>query len=176
MKSIETSKNMNRKQKQVLFIDLDDTLIMTVSGNTFPTDVTDFKIKKEVLDKIVDFFPNLYYVEIVSNQGGIPRFVDENDFKAKIKAIESFMQAYLRNHTARNIFVNSMFATSETDEDYRKPNIGMLTSYSAWDKNKLVMIGDASGKDGDFSDSDLKCAKNFNIDYIDIRDFLAMEK
>ena len=67
-------------KKKVLFIDLDDTIITTISGNTFPTDVTDFKIRKEVLDKIVDAFPTLYYVEIVSNQGGIPQFVDEQDF------------------------------------------------------------------------------------------------
>lgn len=33
-------------KKKVLFIDLDDTIITTISGNTFPTDVTDFKIRK----------------------------------------------------------------------------------------------------------------------------------
>ena len=55
-------------KKKVLFIDLDDTIITTISGNTFPTDVTDFKIRKEVLDKIVDAFPTLYYVEIISTK------------------------------------------------------------------------------------------------------------
>lgn len=166
---------INRKKKQVLFIDLDDTLIKTVSGATFPIDAADFKIRAEVLDKIAYLFPNLYYVEIVSNQGGIPRYVDEKDFQAKLKAIESFVQAYLRNHTLRNIFCNSTYCSSKMDDDFRKPNTGMLTSYSAWDKDKLLMIGDASGKEGDFSDSDLKCAKNFGIDYIDVRDFLEME-
>lgn len=34
------------------------------------------------------------------------------------------------------------------------------------------MIGDASGKPGDFSDK--KCAENFGIDYIDVRDFLEL--
>lgn len=165
---------MNTKQKQVLFIDLDDTIIKTVSGRTFPVDITDFEIRKEVLDKIVDVFPNLYYVEIVSNQGGIPKFVDECDFSAKIKAVEYFMQAYLRNHMTRNIFVNSTYCPSTMREEFRKPNIGMLSSYSSWDKDKLVMIGDASGKEGDFSDSDKRCAKNFEIDYIDVRDFLEM--
>ena len=164
--------DMDRKQKQVLFIDLDDTITKTISGKIFPTDVTDFKIRREVLDKIADAFPNLYYVEIVSNQAGIPRFVDEDDFKVKIKTIESFMQGYLRNHTMRNIFVNSAYCPSTREEIFRKPNIGMLVSYSAWKKEKLVMIGDASGKEGDFSDSDKKCAENFGIDYIDVDDFL----
>lgn len=165
---------MNARQKQVLFIDLDGTIIETVSGKTFPTDVTDFKIRKEILDKIVDAFPSLYYVEIVSNQGGIPDFVDEQDFVAKMRAIECFVQAYLRNHSTRNIFVNSAYCPSTRDAGFRKPNIGMLSSYSAWDKSKLVMIGDASGREGDFSDSDKMCARNFGIDYIDVRDFLEM--
>ena len=161
-------------KKKVLFIDLDDTIITTISGNTFPTDVTDFKIRKEVLDKIVEVFPTLYYVEIVSNQGGIPQFVDEQDFIGKIKAIESFMQKYLRNHTGRNIFVNSLYCPSNAEICMRKPNTGMLESYSSWEKSELIMIGDASGKEGDFSDSDKQCAENFGIEYIDIEDFLKM--
>jgi hypothetical protein len=36
------------------------------------------------------------------------------------------------------------------------------------------MIGDASGKSGDFSDSDRRCASRFFIDYIDVRDFLKL--
>lgn len=39
-------------------------------------------------------------------------------------------------------------------------------------KSQMIMIGDASGKPGDFSDSDKKCADNFGIDYLDIEDFL----
>lgn len=39
-------------------------------------------------------------------------------------------------------------------------------------KSSMIMIGDASGKPGDFSDSDKKCAENFGIDYIDVEDFL----
>ena len=41
-------------------------------------------------------------------------------------------------------------------------------------KDKILMIGDASGKKGDFSDSDKKCAENFGIDYIDVKDFLEL--
>ena len=165
---------MNFNEKQVLFIDLDGTLINTVSGKTFPVDVTDFKIRKKVLDKIVETFPNLCYIEIVSNQGGIPQFVDEADFKGKIRAIEGFVQNYMRNHTQRNVFVVSQYCTSESDENMRKPNVGMLLSYSSWSKSKLMMIGDASGKEGDFSDSDKICAINFGIDYIDVEDFLNL--
>ena len=39
------------------------------------------------------------------------------------------------------------------------------------DKRNMLMIGDASGKEGQFSDSDKKCAENFGIDYMDVADF-----
>ena len=35
-----------------------------------------------------------------------------------------------------------------------------------------LMIGDASGKEGQFSDSDKKTAENFGIDYMDVEDFI----
>lgn len=57
--------------KKVLFIDLDGTLIKTISGKTFPEDITDFRIQLPVLDKIKETFPNLSYFFIVTNQGGI---------------------------------------------------------------------------------------------------------
>ena len=63
--------------KTVLFIDLDGTLIKTASGRTFPEDCTDFVIRKEVLDKIARRMPNLFWVGIVTNQGGIPQFVSK---------------------------------------------------------------------------------------------------
>lgn len=35
---------MDYKNKKVLFIDLDSTLIKTISGKTFPEDITDFRV------------------------------------------------------------------------------------------------------------------------------------
>ena len=39
-------------------------------------------------------------------------------------------------------------------------------------KSISLMIGDASGKEGQFSDSDKKTAENFGIDYMDVEDFI----
>lgn len=39
------------ENKKVLFIDLDSTLIKTVSGKTFPEDITDFRVQLPVLNK-----------------------------------------------------------------------------------------------------------------------------
>lgn len=42
------------------------------------------------------------------------------------------------------------------------------------DREDCLMIGDASGKEGDFSDSDKKCAENAEIEYMDVYDFIKL--
>lgn len=167
--------------KKVLFIDLDSTLIKTISGKTFPEDITDFRIQLPVLDKIVEKLPNLEYFYIVTNQGGIEKkYVDEDEFIDKITAILTFCSGYLSDKLDKaNIFTSYEYCPSENKKDfYRKPNTGMLEilkeDCKECSKDSMLMIGDASGKPGDFSDSDKKCAENFGIDYIDVRDFLEL--
>lgn len=170
--------------KTVLFLDLDDTIIKTISGETFAKDVTDFQIKKDFLDKVRVSMPNLHIVCIVSNQGGIPRYCSEHDFNAKLAAVRTFMEYYLNdNHNDIFIDVFSYYCASEDKTNpMRKPNPGMLEKFYAENlryaapiiKNKanMLMVGDASGKEGQFSNSDKECAENFGIDYLDVEDFL----
>lgn len=82
---------INFETKKVLFIDLDSTLIKTISGKTFPEDITDFRIQLPVLNKVIEKFPNLEYFFIVTNQGGIGKFITEDDFKTKIASICRFL-------------------------------------------------------------------------------------
>lgn len=72
----------------------------------------------------------------------------------------------------------------------RKPNTGMIDQYMDYIKfindnvdegNKIIydtimMIGDASGKEGQFSDSDKKTAENFGCEYMDVDDFVDKYK
>ena len=44
------------------------------------------------------------------------------------------------------------------------------------DKDEMLMIGNASGKQGQFSDSDKKTAENYGIDYMDIDDFVQLKR
>ena len=87
---------INFETKKVLFIDLDSTLIKTISGKTFPEDITDFRIQLPVLDKITEKLPNLNSFFIVTNQSGIGRFVTEDAFIAKLKSIDTFCNNYLK--------------------------------------------------------------------------------
>lgn len=165
--------------KKVLFIDLDSTLIKTISGKTFPEDITDFRIQLPVLNKIIEKIPNLTYFFIVTNQGGIGKFTTEDDFQTKLFSIEHFCDMYFRDRT-KIYYCSDIDYCASLDKDChaRKPNTGMLegliNDYNIESKEDCIMIGDASGKPGDFSDSDKKCAENFGIDYIDVRDFLEL--
>ena len=162
---------MDINKKKVLLIDLDGTLIKPVEGKIFPKDITDFRIRKDVADRIRSL-KNVVRVAIVSNQGGIPEYVDEADFIAKIKTIEFFLFAYCK------VAVSSHYCTDKDDSHRRKPDIGMLEEvtetlpHNLRDKSKMLMIGDASGKEGDFFDSNLMAAKNYGIDYLDVEEFV----
>lgn len=162
---------MDISKKRILFCDLDGTLIKTISGKTFAEDVTDFRLRKDVLDKIKSVAA-FAHVAIVTNQGGIPKFVSSSDFEAKLKAIGMFVKLYT-GCPVRAAYCDSM----DKDNPSRKPNPGMLESlynevYPSYDKSQMLMIGDASGKPGQFSDSDKRCAENFGIDYLDVEDFV----
>jgi hypothetical protein len=47
-----------------------------------------------------------------------------------------------------------------------------LTGIPEEEIESILMIGDASGKPGDFSDSDRMTAENAKIPYLDITEFL----
>ena len=162
------------KEYKVIFSDLDGTLIDTISGETFPKDIWDMKFRYEVLDKIKEVKPE--YLLIVTNQGGIENgFISQSDFSTKIECICRTIREYC------HCTCYAMYCvTNDKSDPYRKPNIRMLHSllekYVGDDfdciKQKSLMIGDASGKEGQFSDSDKKTAENFGIDYMDVNDFV----
>lgn len=166
------------KKVKVLFCDLDGTLTSTITGSTFPKGIWDMSFKLYVWDKIKELHPDV--VCIVTNQGGIEKgFVDEDNFKKKLEYIICSMTEYTGIRT-----VAHYCASNDPDHYQRKPNPGMLDNiYNRVvrlmgieaTKEEMLMIGDASGKEGQFSDSDLKTAQNYNIDYLDVDDFVVAE-
>ena len=167
-------KKIDLTNKTILFCDLDGTLINTISGKTFPIGIWDMKLRFDVLDVIKALHPK--YVFIVSNQGGIEKgYVDACNFTVKSEYITRAISEYCECECYAKYceFNDKSFP-------YRKPNTGMLEHllkrYIGDDfecvKQKSLMIGDASGKKGQFSDSDKKTAENFGIDYMDVDDFI----
>ena len=165
----------------VLFIDLDGTLINTMSGRTFPMGIWDMMLNLRCMDKIKQLKPEC--VCIVSNQGGISQgYVDEGNFKHKLRYVVKAVEEYTKVPTA-----SCYTSSADKDNNWRKPNTGMLETLpkesvplmvediDTEDKSRMLMVGDASGREGQFSDSDLKTAQNFKIDYLDVEDFIELD-
>lgn len=167
------------KKYKVIFADLDGTLINTISGEIFPKGIWDMKINFDVLDKIKEINP--ICLLIVTNQGGIEKgFVNKRNFEFKMEYICRSIEEYT------GVKVEYSYCTSNNkDNIYRKPNTGMIDSLifrmikkniirHGIENDRILMIGDASGKEGQFSDSDKKCAENAGFDYLDVDDFIKM--
>lgn len=162
---------------KVLFADLDGTLIETISGNTFPKGIWDMSFRFDVLDAIKKLKP--LCVIIVTNQGGIEKgFVNRRNFEFKMEYVTRSIKEYVGCYTEY-----SYCESNDKANHYRKPNTGMLESMMIRITKRLfcldnlikddcLMIGDASGKEWQFSDSDKKTAENFGIDYMDVDDFI----
>ena len=175
-------KKITNKYK-IIFSDLDDTLIKTHTKETFPKGIWDMEIKFDVLDKIKELNPE--YLFIVTNQGGIGKFVNGEHFESKLEYIKNAFQEYI----GCIVDVTYCPSTDKSDPD-RKPNPGMANKLieknnlsintfdfccKKFDPSECLMIGDASGYPGQFSDSDKKFAENCfgGIDYIDVKDLLG---
>ena len=169
--------NDKLKNKKVIFCDLDGTLIDTISGETFPKGIWDMRLKFDVLDAIKKIKPKCLL--IVTNQGGIEKgFVNRRNFEFKME----YLCRSIKEYTGIPVEY-SYCEKNGPNYKYRKPNIGMLDSLmykminrgiveNGIETDKMLMIGDASGKEGQFSDSDKKTAENFGIDYMDVNDFV----
>ena len=164
------------KNYKILFADLDGTLIKTKSGETFPKGIWDMEFRFDVLDAIKKLQPD--YILIVSNQGGIESgFVDVDNFQAKSEYIGRAVSEYCGCKC-----YCEYCETNDKQDSYRKPNTGMLNHLTEryvgddfdFIKSRSLMIGDASGKEGQFSDTDKKTAENFGIDYMDVDDFVKL--
>jgi DNA 3'-phosphatase len=166
------------KKYKVLFIDLDGTLIQTKSSKTFPVGIWDMEFKFNVLNAIKNLSPE--YICIVSNQGGIELgYVEYMHVVSKMNYVHGVISEYCDINYSNILY--RFCETNDKQASWRKPNTGMLEDYlnnyfngfakPDCSKDEILMVGDASGLPGQFSDSDKKCAENFGIDYLDVDEF-----
>lgn len=182
-------KDLDIKNKRILLFDFDGTLIETASGNTFATDLTDMRIKMDVVNKALDLMQEngVKVFAIVSNQGGVEAgFVSGADIEAKIEYVLRSVHDLAVKRGIRGVLYEKRLCYSNDKQDpMRKPNTGMIDDILMKCKDTVMrgmnfsqlkgcslMVGDASGLPGQFSDSDKVCAYNAGIDYMDITTFL----
>lgn len=156
------------KINKVLFSDLDGTLIKTLSGNNFPIACYDMQPRFDTLAAIKLFKPDI--VCIVTNQGGIEKgFVNRLFFENKCRWISSIIAEGCRADC-----VYDYCDTTDDNDIKRKPNPGMINRFKEHfnkyfsDNCTFLMIGDR------FEDE--LCAKNANISYLNVEDFIKEYK
>ena len=170
-----------KSKYKIIFADLDDTLISAHIPNTFPKGIWDMIFKFDILDIIKELNPE--YLFIVTNQGGIPKYVNQDHFEGKCQYIADAIQEYTGIKTVEWTYCHS----TDKDDPDRKPNPGMAITlthcehlyieHGDFTKEDCLMIGDADGTEGTFSDSDKKFAENVfgGIDFISPKELLELK-
>lgn len=188
-KENDMAQDIDIKSKRILLFDFDGTLIETASGNTFATDLTDMRIKMDVVNKALDLMQEngVKVFAIVSNQGGVEAgFISGADIEAKIEYVLRSVHDLAVKRGIRGVLYEKRLCYSNDEQNpMRKPNTGMIDDILMKCKDTVMrgmnfsqlkgcslMVGDASGLPGQFSDSDKVCAYNSGIDYMDITTFL----
>lgn len=165
---------MKLSEKRIVFVDMDDTLVRTTSGQKFPLGVYDMTLRLDVFAKIKMIAPNAVF--IVSNQGGIEAgFVNPTLFQQKFMYVIASLQEFIGLHT----FVAGKFCpTQDAKFEGRKPNTAMLTSMldefeqivgHEFTKEDCVYIGDT------LIGTEEQTAKNFGCDFVPVENLITMK-
>lgn len=149
--------NHNWKPQDELFIfDLDNTLIK--SKGTFPKGINDVKL---TFPNVVKKLNSTKGIIIITNQYGLKKGknLSKDDWLMRLKFLTSQLKVpYM------------LFASLEKDQ-YRKPETGIFELFiekynSGINPDNKNYIGDALGRETDFSSSDLKFALNCGMNVL----------
>ena len=135
--------------------------------------VHDIKALKETIDYLKDYAKIQIIAQGLSNQ--------KEELESNINDAQADFQRIIDEiKTWGDYIVEGAYCTSNNPENInRKPNTGMVDFFRhayvmgyQFDNRHALMIGDASGLPGQFSDSDLQCARNAGIKYFDVKQFI----
>lgn len=143
---------------KIAMFDLDGTIITTASGKTHPRDISDWQWKYDgILEKMQKLANSGYSILIITNQAGVSaKKISRSDIAEKLTIIYNEIMDFA------NIPLLEIYAALEKDM-YRKPNTKIYEKYifpRISELQKIFYVGDAAGREHDFSDSDRKFAYN----------------
>lgn len=133
--------------------DLDFTIIKPLGKRKFSKTPKDWEFMSPKVTTIMRELVKTKNVVIFSNQLGLKNNVKKQEFIEKIKLVQS------------DLDIPFILYASILDDSFRKPRTGMFTKYKTDNPSIkfLYYIGDAAGRENDFSASDIKFAFNLNV-------------
>lgn len=136
------------RQKMAIF-DYDWTLVRPISNGTFSKNLDDWIwITKKVPEVIIDYYNKGYCIVIMSNQ--------TKNTEMKTNQIKNVLST---------LPIPSLISVGYEEED-KKPNATMFNNIigdKKIDMKKSIYVGDALGRQGDWSDVDKQFAINIGI-------------
>jgi bifunctional polynucleotide phosphatase/kinase len=138
-----------RLRGKMAMFDYDWTLVKPLSNGTFSKSVDDWRWITEKVPEILEkYYDNGYCIVIISNQ--------TRNTKMKLQQIINVLST---------LKIPSLISVGYEDID-KKPNrtmFDLIKKDKKIDMNKSFYVGDALGRQGDWSDSDKKFAENIDI-------------
>ncbi|EAW15902.1 putative DNA 3'-phosphatase Tpp1 [Aspergillus fischeri NRRL 181] len=178
-----------REKAKVAAFDLDSTLVVTASGNTFPRDSSDWKwFSPNVPVKLQELnadgrltATHRYHVVIMSNQKRISLQKDLKGGRADSKSLTNFKERVTGVMRQIDIPI-SVYAATAADEN-RKPRTGMWKEFVedydldvfGVDLSASFYVGDAAGRPQDHSMVDRGFAMNVGIPFKTPEEFFLNE-
>ena len=136
-------KDLYIKNKRILLFDFDGTLVETISGGLYAKDLTDMKIKQDVVNRALDLMEQngVKYFGIISNQCDVGvGFVSDEDIDAKINYVLRCVHDLAVKRGIRDVVYGHYECFSIDEHDpMMKPNPGMV--YKALGACRLMMDG-----------------------------------
>ncbi|KAK9577867.1 DNA kinase/phosphatase Pnk1 [Aspergillus fumigatus] len=171
-----------REKAKVAAFDLDSTLVVTASGNTFPRDSSDWKwFSPNVPTKLQDLNADGYQVVIMSNQKRISLQKDLKGGRADSKSLTNFKERV--TGVMRQIDIPISVYAATADDENRKPRTGMWKEFVedydldvfGIDLCASFYVGDAAGRPRDHSMVDRGFAMNVGIPFKTPEEFFLNE-
>lgn len=138
-----------RLREKMAIFDYDWTLVKPISNGTFSKSLDDWRwITEKAPDILQKYYDKGYCIIIISNQ--------TRNTEMKLQQITNVLST---------LSIPSLIAVGYENID-KKPNRTMfdiIKKDKKIDMNKSFYVGDALGRQGDWSDSDKKFAENINI-------------
>ncbi|GFG02790.1 conserved hypothetical protein [Aspergillus lentulus] len=161
-----------REKAKVAAFDLDSTLVVTASGNTFPRDSSDWKwFSPNVPTRLQELNAEGYHVVIMSNQKRISLQKDLKGGRADSKSLTNFKERV--TGVMRQIDIPISVYAATADDENRKPRTGMWKEFVedydldvfGVDPSASFYVGDAAGRPRDHSMVDRGFAMNVGIPF-----------